>query len=417
MARVQRDLPRRLRLQPVRRALPALASAPRRRHAPGAQGGREAVRRLPRAAGSRSTTSAAARWPSRPSCSWPSSGPRATSTPRPPGPRSSLHWVTAHVNAFEYLGGCSRHRGVRQPALGGDPAAPLRARRQRHLPGDGRPLRRGHHPGPQLQAPRQGQGRSPASCWPSAGSSPGCATSASPASARPTPRSPAWSSGSTPGPSRSSTARGRASSRSSTARRCGRFRPTRYEFATWRKAKVNIDYHVEVRPSATTTRSPTAWSARPSRSGCPPRPSRSSSVTAGWPRHVRSYSARLHHRPGAHARVAPPPRRVDTVAHRQLGRADRPGHGQAGRSDHGGPPASRAGLPQLPRHHPPGRPLRHRPPRGGLRRGRWPSGPSATSSVESILRTGLDRQPLARRRTRSRAHPSHDNVRGPDYYQ
>jgi hypothetical protein len=47
VARVQRDLPRRLRLQPVRSALPALEPAPRRRHAPGAQGGREAVRGLP----------------------------------------------------------------------------------------------------------------------------------------------------------------------------------------------------------------------------------------------------------------------------------------------------------------------------------------------------------------------------------
>lgn len=37
-------------------------------------------------------------------------------------------------------------------------------------------------------------------------------------------------------------------------------------------------------------------------------------------------------------------------------------------------------------------------------------------SVESILRTGLDRQPLPAEDP-ERVHPSHENVRGPDYYQ
>jgi transposase len=37
-------------------------------------------------------------------------------------------------------------------------------------------------------------------------------------------------------------------------------------------------------------------------------------------------------------------------------------------------------------------------------------------SVESILRTGLDRKPLPED-TPVRTHPSHDNLRGPDYYQ
>jgi len=37
-------------------------------------------------------------------------------------------------------------------------------------------------------------------------------------------------------------------------------------------------------------------------------------------------------------------------------------------------------------------------------------------SVESILRTGLDRQALPAE-VPARAHPDHDNVRGPDYYQ
>jgi transposase len=37
-------------------------------------------------------------------------------------------------------------------------------------------------------------------------------------------------------------------------------------------------------------------------------------------------------------------------------------------------------------------------------------------SVESILRTGLDRKPLPDEPP-ARTHPSHDNLRGPDYYQ
>ena len=37
-------------------------------------------------------------------------------------------------------------------------------------------------------------------------------------------------------------------------------------------------------------------------------------------------------------------------------------------------------------------------------------------SVESILRTGLDRQPLPADGP-DRAHPDHHNLRGPDYYQ
>jgi transposase len=35
-----------------------------------------------------------------------------------------LYWVTAHVHCFEAMGGCPRIV-VRQPALGGDPAAPV----------------------------------------------------------------------------------------------------------------------------------------------------------------------------------------------------------------------------------------------------------------------------------------------------
>src|ERR1035438_9016472 len=53
----------------------------------------------------------------------------------------------------------SRDRGLRQPEIGRHPPAPLRARRERHLPRDGGPLWRRDHPDSDLQAPGQGQGR------------------------------------------------------------------------------------------------------------------------------------------------------------------------------------------------------------------------------------------------------------------
>ena len=80
-----------------------------------------------------------------------------------------MYWVTAHVHAFEALGGCpavvvcdNLRSGVTQPA-------PLRARRQRHLFRDGGALRRGHNPGSELQTSGQGQGRGGRAWWPSAG--------------------------------------------------------------------------------------------------------------------------------------------------------------------------------------------------------------------------------------------------------
>jgi len=38
-------------------------------------------------------------------------------------------------------------------------------------------------------------------------------------------------------------------------------------------------------------------------------------------------------------------------------------------------------------------------------------------SVESILRTGLDKTPLPAATAPTSAHPDHDNLRGPGYYQ
>ena len=142
-------------------------------------------------------------------------------------------------------------------------------------------------------------------------------------------RSPSAWRRSTSGRSASCPGTRRRGSRSSTARRCGRCRRHRYEFARWRIGlKVNIDYHVEfdrhyysvphqlvgarvdVRATATTVE---VFHA-------------SRRVASHLP---RRHAGTAHHRPRPHARVAPPPRRVEPVAHRGLGGADRAGHRRA----------------------------------------------------------------------------------------
>ena len=54
----------------------------------------------------------------------------------------------------------------------------------------------------------------------------------------------------------------------------------RYEYAEWRKARVNIDYH---RSSTRCPASPTRWPAARSTFGSRPRPWKSSTNTAGSP--------------------------------------------------------------------------------------------------------------------------------------
>jgi len=61
--------------------------------------------------------------------------------------------VTAHTHAFEFMGGCHEIVVCDKPEIGRHPPAPLRARRERHLPRDGDPLWRRDHPDSDLQTP------------------------------------------------------------------------------------------------------------------------------------------------------------------------------------------------------------------------------------------------------------------------
>jgi transposase len=190
---------------------------------------------------------------------------------------------------------------------------------------------------------------------------------------------------------------------------------SRYEFATWHKARVNIDYHiaaadkhyysvpyqlarqqVDVRLSAATVEI-----------------FRNSARVASHPRsHVRhGHTTDPAHMPEAHRQHAQwTPSRIT---------------GWAGKTG----PATAALVEAI---------LASRPhPEQGYRAalgiirlaGRYGDGRAEAAcaralrlrsysyrSVESILRTGLDRQPLPGSTPELPPHPAHDNVRGPGYY-
>ena len=243
----------------------------------------------------------------------------------------------------------------------------------------------------------------PACSWPSAGSSPGCVTGASPPSPRRTPRSQSASADQRPAVQEDATGRDGALFEAVDARRCGRLPPERYEFATWKTAKVNIDYHVES-PTTTTTRSPTSWSARSSRCACSAAHRRGlHSAAAGGLPPAQLRHAAAHHRSGPHARAPPSPCRVDPVVASSPGRR-RPGPRQPSCVEEilACTTPSRTGLPVRPRHHPSGRALWHRAPRGGLCPGASPalvllplgrSRSCATASTTSPLPEATTRLP------------------------
>ena len=189
---------------------------------------------------------------------------------------------------------------------------------------------------------------------------------------------------------------------------------TRYEFATWRKAKVNIDYHIEadrhyysVPYQLVGQRVEVRLSAADGRGL--PRPRGSPRTCARFERHGHTTD------PAHMPEVAPPARRVDPVADHRAGppRPARPPPGWSRRSWPPGPTPSRATAP--PGHHPPGRPLRRRAARGRLRPGAARCAPTPTAASSRSCGTGLDRQPLPGDPAPC-PPPRHDNLRGPGYY-
>ena len=129
----------------------------------------------------------------------------------------------------------------------------------------------------------------------------------------------------------------RSSSRPSSGRRCDPCRRD-YEFAEWRLARVNLDYHVEVAgffysvPHALIREQVDLPPHRPHRRDLPPRPARRRSRAPLWRPPAR-------HRSRPHAQRPPALRRMDARALPALGPLDRPGdrgarHRRAGQRSH-----------------------------------------------------------------------------------
>lgn len=190
----------------------------------------------------------------------------------------------------------------------------------------------------------------------------------------------------------------------------------RYEFATWRRAKVSIDYHLEVRAERHYYSVPhhlVGELVDVRLSAATVEILYKSRRVASHPRaHRPGYSTDPAHMPEAHRRHAEwTPSRIISWA-RQTGPsmaklaeailASRPHPEQGFRSC--------LGIIRL-----------------GERYGTDRLEAAATRalairsysyrSVESILRTGLDKQPLPAERPTLATHPAHDNLRGPGYYQ
>ncbi len=191
---------------------------------------------------------------------------------------------------------------------------------------------------------------------------------------------------------------------------------TRYEFATWRRAKVGIDYHLEVRADRRYYSVPHALvgsqvDVRLS-AGAVEVFFRHRRVAAHVRRYAPGFSTDPAHMPESHRRHAAwSPSRIVTWAERTGPAtakvvaevmAKRPHPEQGFRSCLGivrlGDRFGRQRLESACERALVAHALTYR-------------------SIESILRNGLDRQPLPSKRPTARAHPDHHNVRGADYYR
>jgi transposase len=190
--------------------------------------------------------------------------------------------------------------------------------------------------------------------------------------------------------------------------------PTRYEFATWRRAKANIDYHIEVRADR-------HFYSVPYRLVGEVVDVRLAAATVEVffrhnrvASHVRSlkpgYTTDPAHMPESHRRHAEwtPSRIISWAAHAgpataklaEAVLASRPHPEQGFRTC--------LGIVRLGE--------RYGTARLEAACTRALAAHSYTyRSVESILRTGLDKQPLAPQPA-TPLHPDHDNLRGPGYY-
>lgn len=188
-----------------------------------------------------------------------------------------------------------------------------------------------------------------------------------------------------------------------------------YEFATWRRAKVNIDYHIEVRSDRHYYSVPytlVGQSVEVRTSARTVEVFRSNRRVASHVRvHAAGFSTDPAHMPESHRRHAEwtPSRIISWAAQTGPHTARlvteimeaRPHPEQGFRTC--------LGIMRLARSFGPGR-LEAAAARALSVKS------LSFASVESILTNGLDKVPLAAD-TPQRSHPPHDNLRGPEYYQ
>jgi transposase len=189
----------------------------------------------------------------------------------------------------------------------------------------------------------------------------------------------------------------------------------RYEFAIWRKARANIDYHIEVRSERHYYSVPYALAGQALDVRL------SAATVEVFHRHRRvashvrrfsaGYSTDPAHMPESHRRHASwtPSRIISWAAQKGPATAKLAEAILAARRHPEQGFRSCLGIVRLAERYGAER-LEAAAERALAVRAH------SYRSVESILRTGLDRQPLAPEGP-GRAHPDHDNVRGPDYYR
>jgi transposase len=194
---------------------------------------------------------------------------------------------------------------------------------------------------------------------------------------------------------------------------------TRYEFATWRQAKVSMDYHVEVRDR---DRHRHYYSVPYHLIGEVVDVRASAGTVEVFHRHARVASHLRSHGPGYTTDPAHMPeahrRHAEWSPSRIVSWAERTGPATA----------KLVGAVMAARPHPE---QGFRSCLGIIRLGNR-YGPERLEaactralavrahsyrSVESILKNGLDRKPLPPERPAHLSHPSHPNLRGPGYYQ
>jgi len=105
---------------------------------------------------------------------------------------------------------------------------------------------------------------------------------------------------------------------------------------------------------------------------------------------------------------------VDAAARDPLGRHQWSGDSPRGRNHSGLTAASPTGIPVLFRAHAARQKLQFRAPRRGVSAGPH-AGACSYKRIESLLKKGLDRQPLPQPPD-AIASPPHPNIRGPQYY-